>query len=201
MPGRELYALLLASCCGVALAACGDDTSGGAGGGTSSSSSGGASSAGGASAGGGGAGGGAAPTGVVEWSFDDAAHTTTSAQPPTVSLEKTASFLILSVSAVDAVASATLNFSLSLSAGEGETSIPAGTYVCSPPNMLPGVSASAAEGSIVATSANAGHDCDLVLEHQVVDGGVVRGTLIGTLSDGVTSYPLAGSFDLLEPPG
>lgn len=201
MLGRELYALLLASSCAMALAACGDDTSGGAGGGSSSSSSGGASSAGGASAGGGGAGGGAASTGVVEWSFDDVAHTTSSAQPPTVSLEKTASFLILSVSAVDTVASATLNFSLSLSAGSGETSIPAGTYVCSPPNVLPGVNASAAEGSIVATSANAGHDCDLVLDEQVVDGGVVRGTIGGTLSDGVTSYPLAGSFDLLEPPG
>jgi hypothetical protein len=205
MRRRELFALLLLTgCTAVVLAGCGDDTSGGTGGGASSSSSGGASSAGGSNEGGGaqgGAGGGSAPTGLVEWTFDETTHTTSSAQPPTASLQKTASFLILSISAVDTVASATLNVSLSLSAGTGETSIPAGTYVCAPPNMLPGVNVSAAEGSIVATSTNAGHDCDLVLEEQVVDGGVVRGTLVGSLSDGVTTYPIAGSFDLLEPPG
>jgi hypothetical protein len=205
MRGRELFALLLLVCSGaVALAGCGDDTIGGSGGAGSSSTSGGATGAGGSNQGGGaqgGAGGGSAPTGLVEWTFGEARHTTSSAQPPIVSLEKTASFLILSISAVDTVASATLNLSLSLSASAGETSIAAGTYVCAPATMLPGVNASAAEGSIVASSANAGHDCELVLEEQVVDGGVVRGTLVGKLSDGVTTYPIAGSFDLLEPPG
>ena len=107
----------------------------------------------------------------------------------------------MSIAAVDTVANATLNVSLSLSASAGELSIPAGTYVCAPPTSLPAVNASAAEGSIVATSTNAGHDCSLVLEEQVVDGGVVRGSLVGNLSDGVTSYPISGSFDLSEPPG
>jgi hypothetical protein len=207
MLAHELYALLCLTCGSAALlSACGDDTGAGAGGATSSSSTGGMASAGGAneggaSTGGGGEGGAASPTGLVEWTFDDAARATSSAQPPTASLEKTASFLILSIAAVDTVASATLNLSLSLSATAGETSIPAGTYACAPSNMLPAVSVSAAEGSIVATSANAGHDCDLVLEEQVVDGGVVRGSLVGNVSDGVTSYPITGSFDLREPPG
>jgi hypothetical protein len=202
-PLRSSLALLLAAVATAALCACGDDASGTGGAGGGAGGAGGVTSAGGAGgegpSGGGGSGGSAAPSGVVEWTFDQTAHVTTDGQPPTAQLQKASSSLSLSISAVDPVVSATLNFSLSVAAGAEDVSIPAGSYPCAPANQLPTVTVSAAEGSIVATSVNAGYDCTLVLSEDVLDGGPVRGSLEGNLSDGGTTYPLTATFDLLEP--